>query len=174
MAVALPARRKRALIKCIAGQDGSYLPELLLSKDYEVPGIKRRSNGFNTERVPPLISEWHEPNISFFLPFGDLSDATSLSSLPDRIAPDEIDHWGVQDHGRVSLDIPELTGDITALGTSRLVEAIRETGSPARFHTAVNSERFGPARECLQTASTPFRPRTLQACAKPYILEVDP
>jgi GDPmannose 4,6-dehydratase len=174
MAVALPARRRRALITGITGQDGSYLTEPLLSKDHEEHGIKLRSSGFNTERVHPLISDWHEPNIRYFLHFGDLSDAISLSKLPYRLAPDEIDLLGVQSHVRVSLDIPEFTGDSTALGTSRLLDAIGESGSPARFCTAANSEMFGPAHERLQTESAPFRPRSRQACAKPYILEVDP
>src|SRR5271154_657754 len=136
MTVAFPARRKRAFITGITGQDGSYLAELLLAKNYEVHGIKRRSSSFNTERVDHLISDWHDRDVSFFLHFGDLSDATSLSKLLYRIAPDEIYHLGAQSHVRVSFDIPEYTGDITALGTTRLLDAIRETGIPTRFYNA--------------------------------------
>ncbi len=168
MTVAFPARRKRAFITGITGQDGSYLAELLLSKNYEVHGIKRRSSSFNTERVDDLISDWHDRDISFFLHFGDLSDATSLSKLLDRIAPDEIYHLGAQSHVRVSFDIPEYTGDITALGTTRLLDAIRETGIPARFYNAASSEMFGQAYECPQTETTPFRPRSPYGCAKLY------
>ena len=131
MTVAFPAHRKRAFITGITGQDGSYLAELLISKGYEVHGIKRRSSSFNTERVDHLISDWHDRESGFFLHFGDLSDATSLSKLLYRIAPDEIYHLGAQSHVRVSFDIPEYTGDITALGTTRLLDAIRETGIPS-------------------------------------------
>jgi GDPmannose 4,6-dehydratase len=135
MTVAFPARRERAFITGITGQDGSYLTEMLLSKNYEVHGIKRRSSSFNTERVDHLISDWHERDISFFLHFGDLSDATSLSKLLYRIAPDEIYHLGAQSHVRVSFDIPEYLGDVTA-----------------------SSEMFGQPYECPQTETTPFRP----------------
>jgi GDPmannose 4,6-dehydratase len=145
MTVAFPAHRKRAFVTGITGQDGSYLAELLLSKNYEVHGIKRRSSSFNTERVDHLISDWHERDISFFLHFGDLSDATSLSKLLYRIAPDEIYHLGAQSHVRVSFDIPEYTGDITALGTTRLLDAIRETGIPTRFLQRVQPRNVRPS-----------------------------
>jgi len=168
MTFAFPARRKRAFISGITGQDGSYLAELLISKNYEVHGIERRSSSFNTERVDHLVSDWHERDISFFLHFADLSDATSLSKLLYRIAPDEIYHLGAQSHVRVSFDIPEYTGDITALGTTRLLDAIRETGIPARFYNASSSEMFGQAYECPQTETTPFRPRSPYGCAKLY------
>ncbi len=128
MTVAFPPRRKRAFSTGSTGQDGSYLAALLLSRNYEVHGIKRRSSSFHTERVDHLISDWHERDISFFLHFADLSDATSLSKLLYRIAPDEIYHLGAQSHVRVSFDIPEYSGDITALGTTRLRDAIRATG----------------------------------------------
>jgi nucleoside-diphosphate-sugar epimerase len=130
MTVAFPARRKRAFITGITGQDGSYLAELLKSKDDEVQGIKRRSSSFNTERVDDLISDWHERDVSFFLHFADLSDATSLSKLLYRIAPDEIDYWGAQSHAGVSCDIPEYTGDSTALGTTRVLDV---THAPKEF-----------------------------------------
>jgi GDPmannose 4,6-dehydratase len=107
------------------------LAELLLAKGYEVHGIKRRSSSFNTERVDHLLSDWHERELHFFLHFADLSDSTSLSKLLYRIAPDEIYHLGAQSHVRVSFDIPEYTGDITGLGTTRLLDAIRDTGIPA-------------------------------------------
>jgi GDPmannose 4,6-dehydratase len=168
MTVAFPARRKRVFITGITGQHGSYLAELLLSKNYEVYGIKRRSSSFNTERVDHLVSDWHERDISFFLRFGDLSDATSLSKPLYRIAPDEIHHLGAQSHVRVSFDIPEYTGDSTALGTTRLLDAIRKTGIPTRFYNAASSEMYGQAYECPQTETTPFRPRSPYGCAKLY------
>ena len=143
-------------------------PNLLIGKGYEVHGIKRRSSSFNTDRVDHLISDWHEHETRFFLHFADLSDATSLSKLLYRIAPDEIYHLGAQSHVRVSFDIPEYTGDITALGTTRLLDAIRETGIPARFYNAASSEMFGQAYECPQTETTPFRPRSPYGCAKLY------
>ena len=168
MTVDFPAHRKRTFITGITGQDGSYLAELLISKNYEVHGIKRRSSSFNTERVDHLISDWHDRVAGFFLHFADLSDATSSSKLLYRIAPDEIYHLGAQSHVRVSFDIPEYTGDITALGTTRLLDAIRETGIPARFYNAASSEMFGQAYECPQTETTPFRPRSPYGCAKLY------
>ena len=113
MTAAFPDRRRRAFITGITGQDGSYLAELLIGKGYEVHGIKRRSSSFNTDRVDHLVSDWHEHETRFFLHFADLSDATSLSKLLYRIAPDEIYHLGAQSHVRVSFDIPEYTGDIT-------------------------------------------------------------
>jgi GDPmannose 4,6-dehydratase len=158
---------KRALITGITGQDGSYLAELLLSKGYEVHGIKRRSSSFNTTRVDHLLSDWHDRDARLFLHFADLSDATSLVKLLYRLAPDEIYHLGAQSHVRVSFDIPEYTGDITALGTTRLLDAVRESGIPTRFYNAASSEMFGQA-ECPQSESTPFRPRSPYGCAKLY------
>jgi len=159
---------KKALITGITGQDGSYLAELLLSKGYEVHGIKRRSSSFNTARVDHLLSDWHERDARLFLHYADLADSTSLVKLLYRIAPDEIYHLGAQSHVRVSFDIPEYTGDITALGTARLLDAIRESGIPARFYNAASSELFGQAAERPQTESTPFRPRSPYGCAKLY------
>src|ERR1700677_2695573 len=164
----LKSRTKRALITGVTGQDGSYLAELLLSIGYEVHGIKRRSSSFNTSRVDHLLADWHERDAQFYLHFADLSDATSLAKLLYRLAPDEIYHLGAQSHVRVSFDIPEYTGDITALGTTRLLDAIRETGIPARFYNAASSEMFGQAYECPQTETTPFRPRSPYGCAKLY------
>jgi GDPmannose 4,6-dehydratase len=158
---------KRALITGITGQDGSYLVELLLSKDYEVHGIKRRSSSFNTARVDHLLSDWHDRDARLFLHFADLADATSLVKLLYRLAPDEIYHLGAQSHVRVSFEIPEYTGDITALGTTRLLDAVRESGIAARFYNAASSEMFGQA-ECPQSESTPFQPRSPYGCAKLY------
>jgi GDPmannose 4,6-dehydratase len=160
--------RKRALITGITGQDGSYLAELLLSKGYEVHGIKRRSSSFNTARVDHLLPDWHERDARLFLHFADLSDSTSLVKLLYRIAPDEVYHLGAQSHVRVSFDIPEYTGDITALGTARLLDAIRESAIPARFYNAGSSEMFGQSPERPQNESTPFRPRSPYGCAKLY------
>src|SRR5579863_2353340 len=168
MTVAFPARRKRAFITGITGQDGSYLAELLLLKNYEVHGIKRRSSSFNTERVDHLLADWHERDARLFLHFADLSDATSLTKLLYRLAPDEIYHLGAQSHVRVSFDIPEYTGDVTALGTARLLDAIRESAIPTRFYNAASSELFGQACERPQNESTPFRPRSPYGCAKLY------
>ncbi len=159
---------KRALITGITGQDGSYLAELLLAKGYEVHGIKRRSSSFNTARVDHLLRDWHDREARLFLHFADLSDATSLVKLLYRLMPDEIYHLGAQSHVRVSFDIPEYTGDVTALGTTRLLDAVRETGLPARFYNAASSEIFGQASECPQRETTPFRPRSPYGCAKLY------
>jgi GDPmannose 4,6-dehydratase len=166
--IAVAKRPKRAFITGVTGQDGSYLAELLLGKGYEVHGIKRRSSSFNTERVDHLLPDWHESDAKFFMHFADLSDASSLSKLLYRIAPDEIYHLGAQSHVRVSFDIPEYTGDITALGTARLLDAIRETGIPARFYNAASSEMFGQSYDCPQNESTPFHPRSPYGCAKLY------
>lgn len=162
------AETKRALITGITGQDGSYLAELLLGKGYEVHGIKRRSSSFNTARVDHLLSDWHERDARLFLHFADLSDSTSLVKLLYRLSPNEIYHLGAQSHVRVSFDIPEYTGDVTALGTTRLLDAIRESGIPARFYNAGSSEMFGQANECPQNEETLLRPRSPYGCAKLY------
>lgn len=160
--------KRKALITGITGQDGSYLAELLLSKGYEVHGIKRRSSSFNTGRVDHLLQDWHDRNASLFLHFADLSDSTSLVKLLYRLMPDEIYHLGAQSHVRVSFDIPEYTGDVTGLGTARLLDAIRESGIPARFYNAASSELFGQTGDGPQNESTPFRPRSPYGCAKLY------
>lgn len=159
---------KRALITGITGQDGSYLAEFLLKKGYEVYGIKRRSSSFNTARVDNVLPDWHERDAHLFLEFADLSDSTSLIKLLWRIQPDEIYHLGAQSHVRVSFDIPEYTGDITALGTTRLLEAVRESGLHTKFYNAASSEMFGRATEVPQRESTPFHPRSPYGCAKLY------
>jgi GDPmannose 4,6-dehydratase len=159
---------KKALITGITGQDGSYLAELLLSKGYVVHGIKRRSSSFNTGRVDHLVQDWHDENAQLFLHYADLSDSDSLASLLDQLQPDEIYHLGAQSHVRVSFDIPVYTGDITALGTARLLEAIRRLGIKPRFYNAASSEMFGKPTEFPQTENTPFHPRSPYACAKLY------
>ncbi len=162
------ANGRKALITGITGQDGSYLAELLLAQGYEVHGLKRRSSSFNTARVDHLLTDWHERDARLFLHFADLSDATSLTKLLYRLAPDEIYHLGAQSHVRVSFDIPEYTGDVTALGTTRLLDSIRESAIPTRFYNAASSELFGQACERPQNESTPFRPRSPYGCAKLY------
>lgn len=162
------SKPKKALITGITGQDGSYLAELLLGKGYEVHGIKRRSSSFNTARVDHLLPDWHDREARLFLHFADLSDSTSLIKLLYRLQPDEIYHLGAQSHVRVSFDIPEYTGDITGLGTTRLLDAIHEVGLPTRFYNAASSEMFGQASEVPQSETTPFRPRSPYGCAKLY------
>jgi GDPmannose 4,6-dehydratase len=159
---------KKALITGITGQDGSYLAELLLSKGYEVHGIKRRSSSFNTSRIDSILPDWHESAARLFLHFADLSDSTSLIKLLYRFQPDEIYHLGAQSHVKVSFEIPEYTGDITGLGTIRLLEAIRETGGKAKFYQASSSEMFGTTPEVPQRETTPFRPSSPYACSKLY------
>jgi GDPmannose 4,6-dehydratase len=168
MTASVSQARRKALITGITGQDGSYLAELLLAKGYEVHGIKRRSSSFNTGRVDHLLQDWHDRNASLYLHFADLSDSTSLTKLLYRLVPDEIYHLGAQSHVRVSFDIPEYTGDVTALGTTRLLDAIRESGIPARFYNAASSEIFGQAGPGSQNERTPFRPRSPYGCAKLY------
>lgn len=160
--------RKKALITGITGQDGSYLAELLLSKGYEVHGTKRRSSSFNTGRIDPILPDFHDREARLFLHFADLADSTSLIKLLYRLQPDEIYHLGAQSHVRVSFDIPEYTGDITALGTVRLLEAIRESGIKSKFYQASSSEMFGRAAEVPQRETTPFRPCSPYGCSKVY------
>jgi GDPmannose 4,6-dehydratase len=159
---------KRALLTGITGQDGSYLAELLLSKDYEVHGIIRRSSSFNTGRIDHLYTDPHEPEGRMFLHYGDLADSTVVSRIMRDVAPDEVYHLGAQSHVRVSYDIPEYTGNVTALGTTRLLEAIRQEGSAARFYQASSSEMFGTNPEVPATERTEFRPASPYAAAKVY------
>lgn len=160
--------KKKALITGITGQDGSYLAELLLEKDYEVHGIIRRSSSFNTDRIEHLYSDPHIEGTKLFLHYGDLSDSSNISRLLEKIEPHEIYHLGAQSHVRVSFDTPEYTGDITGLGTLRLLDAIRETEIKTRFYQASSSEMFGKVQEIPQTEKTPFYPRSPYACAKVY------
>jgi GDPmannose 4,6-dehydratase len=159
---------KCALITGITGQDGSYLAELLLSKGYIVHGTKRRSSSFNTGRIDAIFPDFHDRDARLFLHFADLADSTSLIKLLYRLQPDEIYHLGAQSHVRVSFDIPEYTGDITAVGTTRILEAIRETGLKTKFYQASSSEMFGRVVEVPQREATPFRPCSPYACAKVY------
>lgn len=159
---------KKALITGITGQDGSYLTELLLSKGYEVHGIKRRSSSFNTERIDSILPDLHERSARLFLHFGDLNDSSNLIRLLLTINPDEIYHLAAQSHVRVSFDIPEYTGDVTGMGTTRLLEAIRQSGIQTKFYNAGSSEMFGNTPEVPQRETTPFRPRSPYACAKVY------
>jgi GDPmannose 4,6-dehydratase len=157
---------KRALISGITGQDGSYLAEFLLSKGYEVHGIIRRSSSFNTARIDHIYGDPHTHS-RLRLAFGDLSDGSSLSRIIRTVNPDEIYHLGAQSHVRVSFDIPEYTADITALGTIRLLEAIRETGVTTKLYNASSSEMYGSA-PAPQNEQTPFMPRSPYAAAKVY------
>lgn len=159
---------KKALITGITGQDGSYLAEFLLEKGYEVHGIIRRASTFNTERIEHLYKDPHAKNVKLFLHYGDLSDSSNISRLLEKIHPDEIYHLGAQSHVRVSFDIPEYTGDVTGLGTIRLLEAIRETGLKTKFYQASSSEMFGLVQEVPQKETTPFYPRSPYGCAKLY------
>jgi GDPmannose 4,6-dehydratase len=159
---------KKALITGITGQAGSYLAELLLSKGYEVHGIKRRSSSFNTSRIDHILPDWHEHGAQLFLDFADLSDSTSLIKLLYRLQPDEIYNLGAQSHVKVSFEIPEYTGDITALGTTRLLEAVHEAGIKAKFYQASSSEMFGGASDIPYCEASAFRPRSPYACAKVY------
>ncbi|RYD49650.1 MAG: GDP-mannose 4,6-dehydratase [Verrucomicrobiaceae bacterium] len=159
---------KKALITGITGQDGSYLADLLLEKGYEVHGIIRRASTFNTSRIDHLYTDPHVHGVRLFLHYGELSDSLNLTRLIDRIGPDEIYHLGAQSHVRVSFDIPENTGDVTGLGTIRILEAIRETSVPARFYQASSSEMYGKVQAVPQTETTPFWPRSPYAVAKVY------
>jgi len=159
---------KKALITGITGQDGSYLADLLLEKGYEVHGIIRRASTFNTSRIDHLYTDPHVHGVRLFLHYGDLSDALNLTRLIDRIGPDEVYHLGAQSHVRVSYDIPENTGDVTGLGTIRILEAIREARVQARFYQASSSEMYGKVQAVPQIESTPFWPRSPYAVAKVY------
>lgn len=159
---------KKALITGITGQDGSYLTELLLEKGYEVHGIIRRASSFNTGRIDHLYRDPHLDGVRLFLHYGDLTDSSNLNRMVERIAPDEIYNLGAQSHVRVSFDVPEYTAETDALGTLRLLDAIRETGVPARFYQASSSELYGKVAEVPQTEQTPFYPRSPYAVAKLY------
>lgn len=159
---------KKALITGITGQDGSYLAELLLEKGYEVHGIIRRASSFNTSRIDHLYRDPHINGVRLFLHYGDIADSTNLIKLLYRIQPDEVYHLAAQSHVRVSFDIPEYTGDVTGLGTIRILEAIRETGLNAKFYQASSSEMFGKVQETPQSEKTPFYPRSPYAAAKVY------
>jgi len=161
---------KKALITGVTGQDGSYLTELLLEKGYEVHGIKRRASSFNTQRIDHLFQDIHEKNVRFFLHYGDLGDSTNLEKLVYDIQPDEIYNLAAQSHVKVSWDCPEYTADCDALGTLRLLEAIRlnHLENKTKFYQASTSELFGLIQEPVQKETTPFYPRSPYAVAKLY------
>ena len=161
---------KKALITGITGQDGSYLADFLLKKGYEVHGIIRRASTFNTSRIDHLYQDPHVMGTRLHLHYGDLADSVQMVKLLYSLKPDEVYHLGAQSHVRVSFDIPEYTGDVTGLGTIRILEALRETGLEKKtaFYQASSSEMFGKVQEVPQTETTPFWPRSPYACAKVY------
>jgi GDPmannose 4,6-dehydratase len=158
---------KRAFITGITGQDGSYLTEFLLGKGYEVHGLIRRASTFNTDRIDHLYKDIHDPDNHLYLHFGDLSTSGQLTDLLHSIKPDEIYHLGAQSHVRVSFDMPEYTGDITGMGTLRLLEAVRKTGIKTKFYQASSSEMFGAAPP-PQSEQTLFQPQSPYAAAKVF------
>jgi GDPmannose 4,6-dehydratase len=161
---------KRALITGITGQDGAYLAEFLLEKGYEVHGIKRRSSSFNTGRVDHLYKDPHEEDVHFYMEYGDLTDATNIIRIIQEIQPDEIYNLAAQSHVKVSFETPEYTANADALGTLRLLEAVRilKLEEKSRFYQASTSELFGKAQEIPQKETTPFYPRSPYAVAKLY------
>ena len=159
--------RKKALITGITGQDGSYLAEFLLSKDYEVHGVIRRASTFNTDRIDHLFQDPHAPEARFFLHYGDLTDTGNIVKLINQIKPDEVYHLGAQSHVRVSFDMPEYTANVDALGTLRILEAIRNSGLPIKFYNAASSEMFGASLP-PQNEKTPFYPRSPYAVSKVF------
>lgn len=161
---------KKALITGITGQDGAYLADFLLRKDYEVHGIKRRSSSFNTGRVDYLYQDPHEEDIRFFMHYGDLTDSTNLIRIIQEVQPDEIYNLAAQSHVQVSFEAPEYTANSDALGTLRLLEAIRILGmeDKTRFYQASTSEMFGKVQEIPQKETTPFYPRSPYGAAKVY------
>ena len=162
--------RKVALITGITGQDGAYLARRLLQKDYVVHGIKRRSSSFNTERIDDLYIDPHEGETSLFLHYGDMTDATNLIRIIQETQPDEIYNLAAQSHVQVSFETPEYTGNADALGTLRILEAIRilKLERRVRFYQASTSELYGNVQEFPQRETTPFRPRSPYATAKLY------
>lgn len=163
---------KKALITGITGQDGSYLAELLISKGYEVHGIIRRSSSFNTGRIEHLFQDFHAVGVKMFLHYGDLTEAGNLVKIIESVQPDEIYNLGAQSHVKVSFDQPEFTVNVDALGTLRVLEAIRDfqqkSGRTVKFYQAGSSEMFGKVQEIPQKETTPFHPRSPYACAKVF------
>jgi len=159
---------KKALITGITGQDGSYLAELLLDKGYEVHGIIRRASTFNTQRIDHIYQDPHEENVKLKLHYGDMTDSSNLSRLVEKINPDEIYNLAAQSHVGVSFDMPEYTTDVDAMGTLRLLDAIKESEVECKFYQASTSELYGEVQEIPQTEETPFYPRSPYAAAKLY------
>nr|WP_198438534.1 GDP-mannose 4,6-dehydratase [Moritella sp. F3] len=163
-------KMKKALITGVTGQDGSYLAELLLEKGYEVHGIKRRASSLNTERLDHIYQDNHEKNQKFFLHYGDLTDSSNLTRIIKDVQPDEVYNLGAQSHVAVSFECPEYTADVDAMGTLRLLEAIRFLGleKKTKFYQASTSELYGEVQEIPQRETTPFHPRSPYAVAKMY------
>jgi len=159
---------KKALITGITGQDGSYLTEFLLNKGYEVHGLIRRSSSFNTSRIDHLYNNKNIYNQKLFLHYGDLGDSSSLCRIIEKTTPDEIYNLGAQSHVKVSFDIPEYSSDVDAIGTCRILDAIRDTRIKTKFYQASSSEMFGKVQSIPQNESTPFYPRSPYGCAKVY------
>jgi len=159
---------KKALITGITGQDGSYLAELLLEKGYKVHGMIRRASTFNTSRIDHLYQDPHINDVRLFLHYGDLADSSNINRLLEKIQPDEIYHLGAQSHVGISFDLPEYTGDVTGLSTTRILDAIKKTGLKTKFYQASSSEMFGKTSETPQKETTPFYPRSPYGCAKVY------
>jgi len=159
---------KKALITGITGQDGSYLAELLLEKGYEVHGIIRRASTFNTQRIDHIYQDPHEENVRLKLHYGDMTDSSNLSRLVEKINPDEIYNLAAQSHVGTSFEIPEYTTDVDAMGTLRLLDAIKEGEVECKFYQASTSELYGKVQEVPQTEKTPFYPRSPYAAAKLY------
>jgi GDPmannose 4,6-dehydratase len=162
------SKSKTAFVTGITGQDGSYLAELLLEKDYEVHGLIRRSSSFNTGRIDHLYQDPHLKDRRLFLHYGDLNDSTNLNRLLRNIKPAEIYHLGAQSHVRVSFDIPEYTSDATGVSAVRILDAILDSGVETKFYQASSSEMFGKVQEVPQKESTPFYPRSPYGCAKVF------
>lgn len=159
---------KKALITGITGQDGSYLAEFLLSKGYQVHGIMRRSSSFNTSRIDHIYQDPHDKDVRLFLHYGDLSDSSCINDILRKVQPDEVYNLGAQSHVRVSFDIPEYTADVTALGTLRLLDAIKGLDRHVKFYQAGSSEMYGKVLEVPQNENTPFYPRSPYAVAKVF------
>ena len=159
---------KKALITGITGQDGSYLAELLLEKGYEVHGTIRRASTFNTDRIDHIYQDPHEENVHLHLHYGDMTDASALSRLVEKINPDEIYNLAAQSHVATSFEIPEYTTDVDAMGTLRLLDAIKESEIETKFYQASTSELYGKVEEIPQNEETPFYPRSPYAAAKLY------
>src|SRR5262249_8883673 len=162
---------RKALITGITGQDGSYLAEFLIGKGYEVHGLKRRASSFNTDRVDHLYEDLHQSGTRLFLHYADLNDAISLAAALQEIRPDEVYNLGAQSHVRVSFDIPEYTADVVAMGTVRLLEAIRRVKLECRFYQASSSEMFGSTPP-PQSENTRFHPRSPYACGKVFAHQI--
>lgn len=167
-----PEKQKVALITGITGQDGSYLAEFLLKKGYSVHGIIRRSSSFNTKRIEHIFEDLHEKRRHLFLHYGDLSDSNAITRIVNEFEPDEIYHLGAQSHVRVSFDIPEYTADIDAIGTLRILEAIRYAKKKIKFYNAASSEMYGDVLETPQSEKTHFNPQSPYAIAKVFSFQL--